>query len=100
VSHTTRGELGTIFHHNGGYDGDTEIVPVSYPERHDEPDGSIWFSVDVPFGDLRQLVSGYLRLRWIERLEDRTGTREEITRVEALTDDELEAELLGGVLLR
>jgi hypothetical protein len=81
VNHTTQGALGTVFHHNGDYSGDVTVIPVSFPERRDGPDGAISFSVDIPFEDLRQLVLGYLRDRRIEHLEQ-------------ISDDELEAELL------
>jgi hypothetical protein len=81
VSHTTRAALGTVFHHDGDYSGDVTVIPVSFPERVPTPDGSICFSVDIPFEDMRELVFGYLRARRIEWLEQ-------------AGDDELEAELL------
>lgn len=73
MSHTTRAALGTVFHHNGDYSGDVTVVPVSFPERVDSADGSIHFSVDIPFADLRD--------RRIEQLE-------------RASDDELEVRLL------
>lgn len=81
MSHTTRAALGTVFHHNGDYSGDVTVVPVSFPERVDSADGSIHFSVDIPFADLRELVFAYLRDRRIEQLE-------------RASDDELEVRLL------
>jgi hypothetical protein len=81
VSHTTKAALGTVFHHNGDYSDDVTVIPVSFPEPVPTPDGSILFSVDIPFADLRELVFAYLRDRRIEQLEQ-------------ASDDELEAELL------
>ena len=81
MSHTTKARLGTVFIHDGGYTGDVTVIPVSFPERVQTPDGSIQFSVDIPFEDMRELVYARLRSRRVEWLEQ-------------ASDDELEAELL------
>jgi hypothetical protein len=103
VSHTTKARLGTVFIHDGGYtDSDIEVIPVSFPERVPTEDGSICFSVAIPFEDMRQLVFGYLRDRKIGQLEQEIGKfpsdSEDLTRTirwyEEISDDELEAELL------
>ena len=69
MSHTTKAGGGTVFIHNGDYSGDVTVIPVSFPEQVSAADGSIKFSVDIPFTDLRELVFAYLRDREIEQVE-------------------------------
>ena len=82
MSHTTKAGSGTVFIHNGDYSGDVTVIPASFPERVSAPDGSITFSVDIPFADLRELVFAYLRDRKTEQIEQ-------------ASDREFEAMLLG-----
>lgn len=71
MSHTTIGDLGTTFIHNGDYSGTVTVQRPGRPEAN------------IPFADLRQLVLGYLRGRMIAGLED-------------ASDDTLEAMLTNG----
>jgi hypothetical protein len=58
--HTT--ECGkTAFIHNGGFDGDVDIVSAS---------GA---TVTVPFDDIREFVAEYVRARRIAAIEDATA---------------------------
>ena len=86
MSHTTRAALGTVFIHNGGYDGDVGITVYAAPEElTDGPpfEHRVAWRVSVPFADLRELVFGYLKDRQVERLEQ-------------IGDDAYEDMLLGG----
>jgi len=71
VSHTTSGDLGTTFIHNGDFSGNVSVRRPGQPEA------------EVPFADLRQLVLGYFRDKMIGELED-------------ASDDTLEAMLTRG----
>jgi hypothetical protein len=71
MSHTTSGDLGTTFIHNGDYSGNVTVHRLGQPR------------IEVPFADLRELVFGYLRRRMIEGLEQ-------------ASDDTLEAMLTNG----
>ena len=68
MSHTTKAACGTVFIHSADFSGDVTVIPVSFPERASTPDGSIQFSVDIPFADLRELVFAYRRDRKIEQV--------------------------------
>ena len=69
MSHATKAGLGTVFIHDGGYDGDVDVISVSWPEKITQPDGTERWSVSVPFADLREFVFAYLRQRKIDQLE-------------------------------
>jgi hypothetical protein len=78
VSHTTEAAGGTVFIHNGGYDGDVRVVSQNGGVLEDGR-----FEVDIPFTDLRSLVLDYLRQRMISGLE-------------SMNDDTLEQVLTSG----
>ncbi len=59
--HTTRGRAGTVFLHNGGYDGDV-IIQTNQMTSDGE--------AIVPMADILQLVADQVRSQRIARLED------------------------------
>ena len=78
MSHTTEAAGGTVFIHNGGYDGDVRIRARKGEVLEDGR-----FELEVPFTDLRALVLDYLRHRMIAGLEN-------------MSDDTLEQVLTNG----
>lgn len=68
--HTTKLESGTLAHHNGDYSGDVFLViPADRAEMELDHQAKT-VSVRVPFDDLMELVSYYVRDRYISALED------------------------------
>jgi hypothetical protein len=73
MSHTTKGPDGTVFHHNGDYSGDLDIVVRREPKMFATPEGPTAWVVSVPFADIRSLVLSYLRDKRTGELEDAEG---------------------------
>lgn len=81
MSHTSEGPEGTVFIHNGGYDGDVKIVVGSEqvqswdggPIEHTEK-----LHVTVPFNDLKALVAQYVRMERVCALDDSEMTDDEV----------------------